>query len=294
MTPGEQTGGPANAGTAGSICAITPSDSVAVLNNFLKRIEELETAVMQLLTANVTAGELSEISQQVGWVGNVTYMGVPGWTQTEYGTLIPPPGFTLSSNGFELFNTCTGQYEPYQGVLMDENGVLQFGFTKNGNMCGAKVEEWDSAAAVAGGIATYALVSWKSAFGISGTERLSNDMVIGSLVLSMPFVLTFTVQTTGVYQVSSNITVQKTGAAGASFELFHRVLKNDASPQALVAVPTGTFDNSSVGTGGANIASSVNGVMILTAGDTIVCRATSFPSSSTLISVQFSAIRIGA
>jgi hypothetical protein len=78
---------------------LTPTDEKLVIDNLIGRIQNLETAVMQLLTANVKANQLSDLSQQVGWVGGVEYMGVAGWTQTEYGTLIPPQGWTLAGSG---------------------------------------------------------------------------------------------------------------------------------------------------------------------------------------------------
>ncbi len=130
ITQGEG-GGISLSGTAGSVCALTPSDQAQVVDNLIARIESLETAVMQLLTANIKANQLSDLSQQVGWVGNITYMGQPGWTQTEYGTLIPPAGMSLSSLGILMSDG-----NSYQAVVMDENGVLQFGFTTAGQVTG--------------------------------------------------------------------------------------------------------------------------------------------------------------
>jgi hypothetical protein len=118
-------GGSSNtSGTAASVCAISPSDTVGVLNNFLTRIEKLEEIMMQIASANVLAGQISEISQQIGWMYGIEYLGQPGWAQTSYGTLVPPPGFTLLGAGLTLSDGNT-----YQAVYYDENGVLQFGFT---------------------------------------------------------------------------------------------------------------------------------------------------------------------
>jgi hypothetical protein len=121
-TQGE-TGGFPGGGSANSVCAISPSDLVGTIDNLISRIEKLESTLSQVLGANLHSETLSELSQQVGWVYGVEYMGVPGWIQTEYGTLIPPPGFTLSNGGLTLSDGST-----YQAVVMDENGVLQFGF----------------------------------------------------------------------------------------------------------------------------------------------------------------------
>jgi hypothetical protein len=122
MAESNGTGG-YTSGTASSICAISPSDLVGTIDNLITRIEKLESTLSQVLGANLHAETLSELSQQVGWVYGVEYMGIEGWIQTEYGTLIPPPGFTIASGGITLSDGST-----YQAVVMDENGVLQFGF----------------------------------------------------------------------------------------------------------------------------------------------------------------------
>lgn len=114
-------------GSAASMCAINPSDLVGTLDNLITRIENLEKAVTQLLATNIWTNQLSDLSQQIGWVGGITYMGIDGWTQTEYGTLIPPAGFTLLGNGITLSDGNT-----YQAVVMGEDGVLQYGFGQTG------------------------------------------------------------------------------------------------------------------------------------------------------------------
>lgn len=130
----ETTGDAGGGGTVNSLCMISPSDEVGIVGNLISRIEELEKVVSQLMSANVTAGQLSDLSQQVGWVYDVTFMGVPGWTQTEAGTLIPPAGFSLSNIGFTLSDGNT-----YQGVSFDSDGVLQLGFTASGNVSGSMI-----------------------------------------------------------------------------------------------------------------------------------------------------------
>lgn len=120
--------------TDSGVCAISPSDLVGYTGNALNRLKELEQRVAELEAKNTEVNQLSDLSQQVGWVGNVTYMGQPGWTQTEYGTLIPPPGVSLSSLGFLMSDGNT-----YPFVVMDENGVLQYGFTATGGIGGASV-----------------------------------------------------------------------------------------------------------------------------------------------------------
>lgn len=87
------------AGNSGSICSVSPSDLAGQVDNLLSRIDDLEQTVAELLSQNVSANQLSDLSRQAGWLTGVTYLGVEGWTQTAAGTLIPPVGLALSSVG---------------------------------------------------------------------------------------------------------------------------------------------------------------------------------------------------
>lgn len=90
---------PGGGGTTSSICAVSPSDMMGQINNLVSRVEQLEQDVAELKALNIGAVQLSDFSASVGWVYDVVYMGIPGWTQTPYGTLIPPAGMSLSSLG---------------------------------------------------------------------------------------------------------------------------------------------------------------------------------------------------
>lgn len=189
-------------GTAGSMCAISPSDQVGIIDNLLTRIEKLEFALSQVLGANLHANTLGDLSSQVGWVYGVEYMGIPGWIQTEYGTLIPPAGFTLSGSGIQLFNSCTGEFEDYQAVVMDENGVLQFGATRAGNLCGEKVQQWNEASV--GSLADYAISKYR--YNTSPTRyNSSRGITISTQVPSGDGVASFTVTQAGVYLVTARV-----------------------------------------------------------------------------------------
>jgi len=91
---------PVDLGTGGgsttNICTTSPTDLQGQVDNLVSRVEELEKTVSQILGGNISVTQLSDISPSIGWVYDVTYMGTPGWTQTEYGSLIPPLGFTVS------------------------------------------------------------------------------------------------------------------------------------------------------------------------------------------------------
>ena len=116
-------GTPAPAPTDSGICAISPSDLVGYTGNLINRVEQLEQRIAELEAKNVEANQLSDLAQQVGWVDGITYMGVPGWTQTSYGTLIPPPGFTLLGSGLTMSDG-----NQYQAVVYGEDGELIYGF----------------------------------------------------------------------------------------------------------------------------------------------------------------------
>ncbi len=127
-------GGGLGGGSTSEICIPSPSDMAQIADNLLHRIKLLEDAVSELMAANIMANQLSDLSQQVGWVDNITYAGVDGWSQTEYGSLVPPPGLSFSSLGFTLSDGNT-----YPMVQMDSDGVLQFGFTQQGTVEGDAV-----------------------------------------------------------------------------------------------------------------------------------------------------------
>jgi hypothetical protein len=283
LTPGEGGGGVTMGGTASSICAISPSDTASTIGNLLERIEALELALSQVLGANLHANTLGDISSQVGWVYGVEYMGIPGWIQTEYGTLIPPAGFTLSGSGIQLFNSCTGEFEDYQAVVMDENGVLQWGASAAGNLCGAKVEEWNDAAANAVN-QDYAHVSWLAGTGdlYNGTRGVTSSPSIAGIDIE----ITFTVSTAGVYWVMGGHEFQKkTGQTATSDSVglsVNGVLKYFRGATAEGASANATRADVTTG-----------GTLVLAAGD--VVRYDNNPTALTqqsVNSVNFSLIRI--
>ena len=203
-------GGIAPIGTAGSVCAISPSDLVGTVDNLITRIERIEQILMQIASANVWANQLSDLSQQVGWLGGITYMGVPGWTQTEYGTLIPPPGFTLLGNGITLSDGNT-----YSAVVMDENGVLQFGFTPIGAVEGEKPAEWDAAAAAIGP-ADYANAEYNSGDVRWNADSRGITVATGEGPLPASRRATFTVSQSGLYFIAGSATDFISGGSDAS------------------------------------------------------------------------------
>ena len=116
-------GGTAPGTSAGGVCWTGGADESATILSLTERVTQLEEKMAQMFGADWETAELSNGTSQLGWITGVTYMGVPGWTQTEYGTLIPPAGFSLSTVGFTMSDGST-----WPAVVMDENGVLQYGF----------------------------------------------------------------------------------------------------------------------------------------------------------------------
>src|SRR5688572_25160611 len=103
--------------TDSGVCAISPSDLVGHTGNLINLVRELEQRVTELESRNVEVNQLSDLSTQIGWA-SVSYLGQPGWTQTSYGTLIPPAGWSFLGAGMTLSDGNT-----YQGVFYDEDGV---------------------------------------------------------------------------------------------------------------------------------------------------------------------------
>ena len=186
---------PAPAPTDGGICAISPSDLVGATGNLINRVEQLEQRIAELEAANVEANQLSDLSQQVGWVDGITYMGIEGWTQTEYGTLIPPPGFTFLGNGLTLSDGNT-----YSAVVMDEDGVLQYGFgqvTSDGTFTAVTGASSRGGFAV---ISTDTIITAGTPGNTSGTATLHSEVDDSDIVTVSG--TSFSVNQSGFYNLS--------------------------------------------------------------------------------------------
>jgi len=205
MTPGDSGGGSsAPPSTNNGVCSISPSDLVGYTGDALNRIKDLEQRVAELEAKIVQANQLSDLSQQVGWVGGIEYMGVSGWTQTEYGTLIPPPGMTLSSLGITIPNVGT----PQQLVIMDTSGNLVLGAGTDGIITGSF--------ASGSGITAYADVGWRnnvfSSAILSGITVNSTSRSAGAGTISIGNMAT------GLYYATGYVTqyvLDGDGTAGA-------------------------------------------------------------------------------
>lgn len=288
-TPYDGGGGLTMGGTASSMCAISPSDLVGTIGNLISRIEDLEFALSQVLGANLHANTLGDISSQVGWVYNVEYMGIPGWIQTEYGTLIPPAGFTLSGSGIQMWNACTGEFEDYQAVVMDSDGVLQWGASAAGNLCGAKVEEWNGAA-LGGTLDYYIAAPAGHGSGSRGITLTSSTVTTsGGHIKSASY--TLTVSRAGVYSIGAscifecNIGVGDTGTLEGEIEVTINALSGSDISK---AIASNEFYNEMVISSG-----TVSNLHVLSAGDTINIEYSMTLKNGTLNSRAIDNIRIG-
>lgn len=192
----------------GGICDASPMDMQANIDNILTRLTALEDVVAQILSGDVDAVQLSDISTSAGWLYDVTYMGIPGWTQTPAGTLIPPSGFTVSEI---LANAQAAQLAAWQdGAPIGGGGGVTdyitmftttsttfgttFNFTSQLSIKGTEIT-WDNANRIyssSGGIYAFVL-SWTGSViaSVEGTtsvtcliKRTSNDNTLNSMIAS--------------------------------------------------------------------------------------------------------------
>jgi hypothetical protein len=280
ITPGDMGGGgpiPVNNG----ICQPSPSDLAGSIYNLLDRIKFLEDKVTMMLGANINANSLSDISQQIGWVTGLTYAGVGGWTQTPAGTLIPPSGFSLSDMGWTLPNACTGEDTPYQGVVMDDQGVLQFGFTPAGEMCGTKVEDWDAAAAN-GGPQDYGM-AWITT---GGNGSQSRGVAIGDV---FPDSIVMAAGRAGVYAVGGHIDVNY--APGGPKDCVYLMGPTPLDPGS--ASENGLYTRSYTSDTGLTLVSlSLSGVVVLNAGEEVMSAWGGIMSGGTVDNHHFHMVRV--
>jgi hypothetical protein len=190
--------------SAGGLCVTGGADEATQIRSLTERVAKLEQALQYMLGEDISASQLSDISQNAGWVTGITYMGTPGWTRTAAGTLIPPAGFSLSGSGlFSMYDFCTGAQKDYQGVVMDEDRVLQFGFTPLGEMCGEKVQAWDTAATNA--TPDY---GFKALNGGTETRNVSFGAIDSSVSSGG---LTVTVTNGGIWHVEGSVFYENSG-----------------------------------------------------------------------------------
>jgi len=214
-------------GSTMQMCSTSPFDQQSQIDNLIDRVEELERIISEVLGVNIHADQLSDISQQVGWVYGITFMGTPGWIQTASGSLIPPPGFSLMGpDGGMLL--ADGNY--YYGASVDSDGALQFGFTASGGVAGALADTWNTAAA--NSEQDYARATYMYFLGYTGWYTESRGATIGTKSTgSSTGEINITVTEAGLYHVSAGFAARVSGTVDGDpvirgCELFTRNLSD--------------------------------------------------------------------
>lgn len=127
-------------GLAGGLCLVSPSDQAGMIDNLVSRVAYLEQVVSLILGHDITAGTLSEITDQLGTVTNATLINAAnGWTTD--GTF---SGVAISTLGWVMADGNT-----YPIVSVNPDGSLNFGFSTTGAIAGQAVDAWNNNAAVA-------------------------------------------------------------------------------------------------------------------------------------------------
>lgn len=168
-TLGGSGGGSGGTGApVGGICWTDPSDMAGQVDSLLERVSRLEEVLSLLCGMDITAVNLSDISalsgtleQLAATISNASL----GWTNT-----IPPPaGTSLSSLGWTMADGST-----FPVVVMDEDGVLQFGFggvDSNGDAVPVAGEYLTTLIGGGGGVMDYAITSWRTGDGSYSDNR---------------------------------------------------------------------------------------------------------------------------
>jgi hypothetical protein len=281
---------------AGGVCWSGGADEASEIESLKERVAKLERALQYVLGQDISAGQLSDISQNAGWIYGVEYMGVEGWTKTNAGTLIPPAGFSLSGSGlFKMYDFCTGEQQDYQGVSVDENGVIQFGFKPTGEVCGEKVDYWDAGGAAGSGATEqpYALYTENNVYSLTNTTQASRDVTINvDSVADSNGLIEFTFVEPGLYLCSISVSINLSNTTN-TIDLTCRILNQASQDYALAAADRTTMHTASP-TVGVKLNASVSGLMSIAAGDIVEGRyqLVGTGGTSSFSAFSFSAVRV--
>lgn len=111
-------------GTTTSVCTPSPSDDLAITQNLIKRISDIERFLAQLVGADVYANNLSELATNIGNILNGT-ITLPGSGNSPYGpggSIPVPDGFNGTVISGNVITTWTDgvvsfQVIPSQGLV---------------------------------------------------------------------------------------------------------------------------------------------------------------------------------
>lgn len=103
-------------GSTTSVCSISPSDNIAVLNNYGSRLSDIERFLSRVVAADVYASNLSDLAENLGNVLNGTIM-LSSTSNSPYGVggSIPVPsgysGTVISGNVITTWNNGVVSFE---------------------------------------------------------------------------------------------------------------------------------------------------------------------------------------
>lgn len=136
----DSNGGGYGGGSTSLVCTPSPSDQVAILNNLISRVSDIERFLSQLVGADVQANNLSELATDLGNVLNGTIV-LPATSWGGAGSSVPVPadfnGTVMSGN---VITTWT-------------NGVVSFEVTNSGGITtgGGSITKWAQVGILASG-----------------------------------------------------------------------------------------------------------------------------------------------
>lgn len=136
--PIENDEGGGGGGTTTIVCTPNPSDNLAILNNILSRVSDIEKFLSQLVGADVHADNLSELADNIGNILNGT-ITLPSDGNSPYGTggSIPVPdgfsGTVISGNIITTWENGVVSFQviPGSGVTAGVSGGTPFGIWRN-------------------------------------------------------------------------------------------------------------------------------------------------------------------
>jgi hypothetical protein len=120
-----------------AMCWVSPADEKGNIDNLSTRVARLEEIIALLTGMDISALQLSDITAKAGVLQNLAATAsnaAGGWTTS--GTFT---GTAISTLGWKMSD---GNEFP---IVTMVDGVLQFGFGRNGQVAGTKPDQWDAA-----------------------------------------------------------------------------------------------------------------------------------------------------
>lgn len=198
--------GGATSGTTTIVCTPSPSDEVAILNNLISRVSDIERFLAQLVGADVQANNLSELATDMGNLlnGSIILPNSPNSPYGPGGSIPVPDGFNGSVISGNVITTWT-------------DGVVSFQVDNTGLVVGG------------GGTTNYIQVA-KSGSGVNDYISFdSNEFDVGaSLTWAVGNPTYVTVNDDGLYFVSASEKVTA-GASGTNVQRGIQIVLTNSS-----------------------------------------------------------------